>query len=229
MSFGLPELDFRRGSDDPGRCRDSSAGFGFDASGKRQRWPFAAIQQFSDVSLGHADTLGESRLRDANLGDVRLKACCTTGGSQLRDAGSGEGGMECLHSNDVCIVQTLPSRGMSAVSKSRLRQERARKVKMRYRIKELRVARGWTQDQLAQLAGTNKGYISQLESGKREPSAETLRSLAAAFGIEAAYMIEPVTPAGAATVRLLEKFDQLSPEDQETVQRLVDRLTPKAD
>ncbi len=100
---------------------------------------------------------------------------------------------------------------------------------MKLRIKELRLARGWTQSQLAELAGTDKGYISQLENGKRDPSAETLRSLAAAFEIEAAHMFEPSTPTGAATMRLLSVFEQLSAEDQETVQRLAERLAKTTD
>lgn len=100
---------------------------------------------------------------------------------------------------------------------------------MKYRIKELRLARGWTQEQLADLAGTNKGYISQLESGKREPSAETLRSLATAFNVEAVHMIESSTPTDAATVRMLMIFEQLSPDDQAAIQHMAERLLPKGD
>lgn len=92
---------------------------------------------------------------------------------------------------------------------------------MRYRIKELRQSRGWSQEHLAELAGTSKGYISQLESGKREPSAETLRSLAAAFGVDATGLIESDTHEGRELNRHLALFQRLSPEDQAAVMRIV--------
>lgn len=126
-------------------------------------------------------------------------------------------------------MQTTQSTERFAVSKSLNRANRAKNQKMKYRIKELRQARGWTQEHLAMLAGTNKGYISQLESGKREPSTETLRSLAAAFEVEAAQMIESSSPSDADAVRLLSDFERLAPADKETVLHLVQRLMRSGD
>lgn len=98
---------------------------------------------------------------------------------------------------------------------------------MRYRIKEHRKARGWTQEQLAQMVGTTKGYISQMENGVREPSAETLRSLAAAFGVDAVQMIEPDSEESQSIMNHLAIFQRLSPEDQAAVARIAEKLLPR--
>lgn len=228
MSSATTDHNFSRIAYDPGRGGNCGAAFSFDADGQGKAWPFAAVQQFSDVSFRDADTLGKRRLRDAYLGDVGLQPR-GAGEDRVRGNRGGGGCVKGLHGDDVCIVQTDPSSLMFAQRNSRHNRKRATPKPMKYRIKELRLARGWTQEQLADLAGTNKGYISQLESGKREPSAETLRSLAAAFNVEAVHMIESSTPTDAATVRMLTIFEQLSPEDQAAIQHMAERLLPKGD
>lgn len=95
---------------------------------------------------------------------------------------------------------------------------------MKYRIKEYRTTRGWTQEQLAQMVGTSKGYVSQMESGKREPSAETLRSLAAAFGVGASQMIEPDDDASRLVAEHVTIFERLSREDQLMLSHLAAKM-----
>ncbi|WP_339820687.1 helix-turn-helix transcriptional regulator [uncultured Paracoccus sp.] len=226
MSFVTTDQHFSRIAHDPGRGRNGCAAFSLDTNGQSEAWPFGAVQQFSNVSFRDADTRGERRLRDACFGDVGLQPR-STGQGRVRGNGCCGGGVKCLHGDNVCIKQTAPSTLMFAHSNSRNNRKRVTPKPMKYRIKELRQARGWTQEQLADLAGTNKGYISQLESGKREPSAETLRSLAAAFNVEAAHMIESSAATDAATVRMLTIFEQLSPEDQAAIQHMAERLLPK--
>lgn len=51
------------------------------------------------------------------------------------------------------------------------------------RIKERRVALGWTQDQLAQRARLSKSFLSDLENNKRGVGAETLHGIARALGV----------------------------------------------
>jgi transcriptional regulator with XRE-family HTH domain len=53
------------------------------------------------------------------------------------------------------------------------------------RIKRLRLARGWTQPDLARKAGLrSSGHVSLLESGgRRDPSASTLKRVAKALGV----------------------------------------------
>lgn len=51
-------------------------------------------------------------------------------------------------------------------------------------VKRLRQEREWNQTELAYHAGLAPSVISQIENGKRDPSARTLRKLAEALGVE---------------------------------------------
>ena len=51
-------------------------------------------------------------------------------------------------------------------------------------VKRLRQEREWNQTELAYHAGLAPSVISQIENGKRDPSARTLRKLAAALEVE---------------------------------------------
>jgi DNA-binding XRE family transcriptional regulator len=52
-------------------------------------------------------------------------------------------------------------------------------------IKQLRLDRGWTQEQLAERAGLPQPHICRLERGQHSPSHKTIVALASAFEIEA--------------------------------------------
>jgi XRE family transcriptional regulator, regulator of sulfur utilization len=52
------------------------------------------------------------------------------------------------------------------------------------RIRKLRKARGWRQLDLAEQAGINENYVSDLELGRKEACLRTLSTLARAFGIK---------------------------------------------
>jgi transcriptional regulator with XRE-family HTH domain len=58
------------------------------------------------------------------------------------------------------------------------------------RIKTLREARGWTQEQLAERAAMQRSYLADLELGRRNPSVRTLVKVANAFGIAVAELLE---------------------------------------
>jgi transcriptional regulator with XRE-family HTH domain len=51
-------------------------------------------------------------------------------------------------------------------------------------VKRLRKEREWNQTELAYHAGLAPSVISQIENGKRDPTARTLRKLAEALGVE---------------------------------------------
>ena len=51
-------------------------------------------------------------------------------------------------------------------------------------VKRLRLAKGWTQEQLAVYAGSSQPTVNLLEAGKRNPSAATLDKLARALEVE---------------------------------------------
>jgi transcriptional regulator with XRE-family HTH domain len=50
-------------------------------------------------------------------------------------------------------------------------------------VQKLRLQRGWSQQQLAELSGLNVRTIQRIEKGQ-EPSVESLKSLAAVFNVE---------------------------------------------
>jgi transcriptional regulator with XRE-family HTH domain len=58
------------------------------------------------------------------------------------------------------------------------------------RLKELRLQRGWTLQQLAGYSGLSKAFISRLESGKRQASIAAVLDLARVFGVSLASMFE---------------------------------------
>jgi transcriptional regulator with XRE-family HTH domain len=57
------------------------------------------------------------------------------------------------------------------------------------RIRHLRKKRGWTQVYLAEHTGLGSVYISQLESGKKEPGLRTIEILALGFEMTPSQLI----------------------------------------
>lgn len=95
---------------------------------------------------------------------------------------------------------------------------------MKMRIRELRQKKGWTIDHMADLTAYSRGYISQLENEKRNPSAEALDVIAQALGVSVPDLYED-RDLGAH----LEIMRRLSPEDQAAVVRHALVLAQKAD
>jgi len=58
------------------------------------------------------------------------------------------------------------------------------------RIRELREARGWSQEQLAEAADLHENYISRLETGRQEPGFFVLLRLCRAFEITPAQLLD---------------------------------------
>jgi transcriptional regulator with XRE-family HTH domain len=63
-------------------------------------------------------------------------------------------------------------------------------VAVRIKLKEWRLRRLLTQEELAQKAGTTEATISRLEAGLHEARISTVRKLAAALDVEPAELIE---------------------------------------
>jgi len=61
-----------------------------------------------------------------------------------------------------------------------------------YQIARLRIERGLTQAQLAELVGTKQPSIARLERGTSEPSLAFLRKLAAVLGVRLEVNFVPV-------------------------------------
>lgn len=52
------------------------------------------------------------------------------------------------------------------------------------RIRELRGAKGWTQQMLADHSGVERAHLTKLEEGKREAGLRTLEKIAVALDVE---------------------------------------------
>lgn len=89
---------------------------------------------------------------------------------------------------------------------------------MLLRVKDLRKARGLTVDQLANMAGLSKSYLSEIENGKKQINGRRLEALAAALHAQPTDLIaDPDVSADLAAH--LDVVRQLPPEDQASVLR----------
>jgi len=72
-----------------------------------------------------------------------------------------------------------------------------RRACMEYRIRELRQQRGWSQGTLSFYSGITVSQISLIESGKRNPSAKSLVTLADALGVSIGELFGEAPKSGA--------------------------------
>jgi transcriptional regulator with XRE-family HTH domain len=91
-------------------------------------------------------------------------------------------------------------------------------------IKQLRERREWTQDDLARRAGTTAANVSRIESGKHNPGAELLGSIAYVLGVrvyELVAMAEGFQPPALAASfdadeeAIVRQFRRMEPEEKE--------------
>ena len=61
------------------------------------------------------------------------------------------------------------------------------------RVRELRVARGWSQEQLAEHAGLHRNYVGMVERGERNPGLLNIARLAWALRVSLAELFQPFT------------------------------------
>lgn len=59
-----------------------------------------------------------------------------------------------------------------------------------YRIRQLRLEKGWSQDQLATIAGLSTRTVQRIENGE-QASLETLTAIAAALGLQVSDLYQP--------------------------------------
>ncbi len=69
------------------------------------------------------------------------------------------------------------------------------------RVKQKRQARGWTLDQLAEVAGVSRRMVAAVEQGTANPSVRTLLRLSDALGIGLPALVEPTRSAAARVTR----------------------------
>jgi transcriptional regulator with XRE-family HTH domain len=86
------------------------------------------------------------------------------------------------------------------------------------RVRELRLAHGWSQHQLAAEAGLSADGVSRIERGDRTPRLGTLEEIAIALGISLPQLVDVGQP-----------LPEIPKVDAKTLalQRLLDQLAPK--
>jgi transcriptional regulator with XRE-family HTH domain len=60
-------------------------------------------------------------------------------------------------------------------------------------IRVLRLARGYTQEELSELAGINRNYTGMIEREERSPTIDTLEKIAKALAVEPVILLETET------------------------------------
>src|SRR5437588_12639497 len=60
-------------------------------------------------------------------------------------------------------------------------------------VRALRLARGWSLDELSGRSGVSKGMVVQIEGARTNPSVGTLCRIADAFGVTVGRLLEPGT------------------------------------
>lgn len=57
-------------------------------------------------------------------------------------------------------------------------------------VRELREARGWSQEDYADRAGIHRTYVSDIERGRRNPTITVVEKLAAPLGVSAGELLD---------------------------------------
>ncbi|WP_140985845.1 helix-turn-helix domain-containing protein [Asticcacaulis tiandongensis] len=96
------------------------------------------------------------------------------------------------------------------------------------KIRDLRKAKGYTLDRLAELSDSSKSYIWELENkNPPRPSAEKIGKIAAVLGVTADYLIDPtdaIKVEDATDNAFFRKYREMDPTTKEKIRRMLDVL-----
>jgi transcriptional regulator with XRE-family HTH domain len=94
------------------------------------------------------------------------------------------------------------------------------------RIRRLRLARGWTQEQLARNAGTSKGFLSELENGKHFPTSNMLLRIAEMLGVTTDHLMSggPATEEDARYIQVPKELIEVAIQCKWSVSWMMDLL-----
>lgn len=66
------------------------------------------------------------------------------------------------------------------------------RVHLGNRVRALRKKNGWTQVELAELLGIDRSYLSEIETGKKDPSLTILKVIADGFHLTLAQFLKEI-------------------------------------
>lgn len=100
------------------------------------------------------------------------------------------------------------------------------------RIRELRIARDWSQDRLGEAVGCSKMTISDLERGNVGLTVEWMRRIAAALGVTPGELLtqndNPLLPEGGERDLVL-RYRHASLEERQSIDRVTEALVSNKD
>ena len=77
------------------------------------------------------------------------------------------------------------------------------RLRVAKRVKELRLQRGWSQEQLAERAGNTEKHISQVERGKTNVGIDVLASIASGLAVDVVDLFPKLSDAAGTSVGLI--------------------------
>ncbi len=95
---------------------------------------------------------------------------------------------------------------------------------MTLRIKEHRLRSDWTLEHLASITGLSRGFLSQIENGRRKASAATLEILAEAFKCKVTDLYTTGQSSDEGVNSLVNSVQNLSPRNRQIVLELIAAL-----
>lgn len=92
------------------------------------------------------------------------------------------------------------------------------------KLKQLRKAKGFSLEELANQTGMSKSYIWELENRPANPTTEKLSKLADALGVTTAYLTENTSELTDDVLQeaFFRKFNRLSDEDKKKIEQIID-------
>ena len=96
------------------------------------------------------------------------------------------------------------------------------------KIRDLRLAKGWTQEELGQMLNVQKAAVSKYEKGRVTPSNEVLKKISAIFNVSTDYLLDnkvsstaPVYHLASEETKLIDGYRHLSNENKRMITSLI--------
>lgn len=98
------------------------------------------------------------------------------------------------------------------------------KISLGTRIQEVRISKGFTQQELSRAVDINEMYLSEIERGVKMPSMNLFIKLIVTLDASADYILRDITPAGKAFVydEVTQKLEGLTPQQRKTAVDILD-------
>ena len=98
-------------------------------------------------------------------------------------------------------------------------------------IRDLRLARGWTQEELGRMLNVQKAAISKYEKGIASPSNEVLKKMSAVFNVSTDYLLDNKIPSQAPVyhlavdeTKLIDRYRALDSNNKHLIMSLITQL-----